>query len=73
MNEIQKTQQYWFFFVLFFVLLTYPILSVFNKGEFLGEFPLSLVYMFIIWLIIIISIFILNSYRIKKSDKKFDR
>ena len=70
MNESKRTLKSWFYFALFLVLLSFPILSVFNRGKFLGTFPVSFVYLFFIWSIIIVAIFILNDMKVKNSDKK---
>ena len=53
-SEKHKAQKLTLIFLLFFALLNYPILNLFNKPEIIGGFPLLYIYVFLLWILLII-------------------
>jgi len=52
-------------FLLFFALLNFPIIGLFNKKLIIGGIPLLYLYLFLVWLIFIIFMFLI----IRKTSK----
>jgi len=46
-------------FLLFFALLNFPIIGLFNKNAIVGGIPLLYLYLFFVWLIFIIFMFLI--------------
>jgi len=46
-------------FLLFFALLNFPIIGLFNKKMIIGGIPLLYLYLFFVWLIFIIFMFLI--------------
>ena len=46
-------------FLLFFTLLNFPIIGLFNKTMIIGGIPLLYLYLFLVWLIFIIFMFLI--------------
>ena len=58
----RKTAKLFAIFIFSAILLNYPIIGVFSKLRWLGGLPASLVYLFIVWLLVIVVIrFIVDS------------
>lgn len=53
-------------FVLFLVLMNYPVLSLFNRPVLVGGIPLLFIYIFSTWMLLIILI----ALTIRKQPKK---
>lgn len=48
-----KSQRFVAVFILGFLLLNYPLLSLFNRRVLVGGFPLLYLYLFLVWAILI--------------------
>jgi hypothetical protein len=63
----RMSRQLFAVFLLFFLLLNYPLINLFNKAEFIGYIPQLYLYVFLVWLgLIITTAFIVQS---RKSGK----
>lgn len=60
--RIKKGQKLFFLFLLFLVLITFPVLSIFNTADLVFGFPVLFIYLFLVWLVFIgLLFFTLNS------------
>jgi hypothetical protein len=48
-----KSQRFVAVFILGFLLLNYPLLSLFNRRVLVGGFPLLYLYLFLVWAVLI--------------------
>lgn len=65
MPGIQRKQRLIAICVLFFCLLNFPILTIFNVNKYIGGIPILYIYFIAIWLIMIAAIMFI----IEKRDK----
>ncbi len=58
MKEKLKEQKLLIIFILFFLLLNFPLLSISNVASTFGGIPSLFLYVFCVWLLMIISMYI---------------
>jgi hypothetical protein len=52
--------------ILVFLLLSYPLLQIFNRDPLLGGIPLLVLYLFGVWLLAIVGLFVLGGRLISR-------
>ncbi len=68
-NDVRMTWRLIGIFFLGCVLLSYPVLTMFNVKVILFGFPVLYLYIFIIWMIIILFIYRVSKMHTKKGKK----
>jgi hypothetical protein len=56
--------------ILFFFLLNYPFVQVFNIQRNIFEVPLEIFYMFLVWILIIITLFLFGYWLGSRREPK---
>lgn len=47
--------------ILIFLLLTYPLLQIFNRDTLLGGIPVLVLYLHVVWILAIVGLYALGS------------
>ena len=62
MPAVEKRRKLWAWVgILVFLLLNYPLLTIFNRGALVGGFPLLVLYLHVVWLVAIAALYALGS------------
>lgn len=67
-NILKKGQKLLFIFLLFLMLFTWPLLSIFNVGSYFFGMPDLYVYFFVAWAVLILLLFLATRSMAKKSS-----
>lgn len=67
MKEQKKEQRLLSVSILFGLLFSFPVISIFNTPELLGGIPLLYLYIFVIWAIMIAFLFLMLNQKNKRS------
>lgn len=67
MKEQKKEQRLLAISLLFGLLFSFPVISIFNTSELIGGIPLLYLYVFVVWAIMIAILFLMLNQKNKRS------
>jgi hypothetical protein len=47
--------------ILFFLLLNYPLMGIFNRGALPGGIPILVLYLHVVWILAIVGLYVFGS------------